>query len=92
MIKSIRHKGLRTFYETGNVRGIRPEHAERLRTRLTALDSAMEISDMELPGFGLHPLAGQMAGRWSVSISGNWRLTFEFHGGNAHVLEYEDYH
>jgi len=47
---------------------------------------------MDIPGFRLHPLKGTEQGRWSVAVSGNWRITFEFHDGNAYVLDYEDYH
>ena len=60
--------------------------------QLAALDSAQDIDDMDIPGFKLHPLKGQLKGRWSISVSGNWRITFEFRDGNAFVLDYEDYH
>jgi len=60
--------------------------------QLTALDTAQEIDDMDIPGFKLHPLKGKLKGRWSISVSGNWRITFEFREGNAFVLDYEDYH
>ncbi|MCK9511859.1 MAG: type II toxin-antitoxin system RelE/ParE family toxin [Pigmentiphaga sp.] len=92
MIKSFRHKGLRRFYETGNASGIQPSHGKRLRLQLIALNTATCIEDMDLPGFRLHPLKGDMHGRWSIAVNGNWRVTFEFHDGNAHVLDYEDYH
>jgi len=59
---------------------------------LAALDTAQAIGDMEVPGFNLHPLKGQGKGRWSVWVSGNWRVTFEFRDGHAYVLDYEDYH
>lgn len=59
---------------------------------LAALDTAHVIDDMNLPGFRLHPLKGTMAARWSITVSGNWRMTFEFREGNAYVLDYEDYH
>jgi proteic killer suppression protein len=59
---------------------------------LAALDTSLEIKDMDIPGFKLHPLKGKLKGRWSVSVSGNWRITFEFRDGNAYVLDYEDYH
>lgn len=92
MIKSFRHKGLRRFYETGSAAGIQASHAKRLRLQLAALDSAQSIEDMNVPGYALHPLKGELRGRWAVSVSGNWRLTFEFRDGNAYVLDYEDYH
>lgn len=92
MIESFRHKGLRTFFETGSASGIQASHVKRLRMQLAALDTAKIIDDMDIPGFRLHPLRGRMQGRWSVTVKGNWRLTFEFRDGNAYVLDYEDYH
>lgn len=92
MIKSIRHKGLRTLFETGSLAGVQPHHGKRLRLQLAALDTAHTIEDMNMPGFRLHALKGDQASRWSIAVSGNWRMTFEFRDGNAHVLDYEDYH
>ena len=92
MIKSFRHKGLRRFYETGKTAGIQSKHAKRLRLQLAALDTAQSISDMEIPGFRLHPLKGKLKGRFSIWVSGNWRLTFRFEDGDVHLLDYEDYH
>ncbi len=92
MIKSFRHKGLERFYITGNKRGIQAIHAKKLRLQLAALDTAQKIEDLALPGFNLHPLKGSQKGRWAISVSGNWRLTFEFCEGNIHILDYEDYH
>ena len=92
MIKSFRHKGLKKFYETGSVSGIQPRHATRLRMQLVALDTATTIEDMDIPGFKLHRLRGSAKRRWSIWVNGNWRVTFEFRDGHAHVLDYEDYH
>lgn len=92
MIHSFRHKGLRKFFESGGVAGIQPHHAKRLRMLLAALDTALNIEDMNVPGFRLHPLKGAQRGRWSVWVNGNWRLTFDFKDGHAYVLDYEDYH
>lgn len=92
MIKSFRHKGLRRFFEAGDASGIQPSHARRLRMQLAALDTAQVIEDMALPGFRLHPLKGEQRGRWSITVNGNWRLTFVFEEGNAYILDYEDYH
>ena len=47
---------------------------------------------MDIPGFRLHALKGSERGRWSIMVNGNWRLTFEFHEGHAHIVDYEDYH
>ncbi len=92
MIKSFRHKGLCRLFETGNTSGVQASHAKRLRLQLSALDTAHVIEDMDIPGFRLHPLKGGLKGRWSISVSGNWRLTFALKDGNACVLDYEDYH
>ena len=92
MIKSFRHKGLKRLYETGSVSGVQTAHRNRLRMLLVALDSAQEIGDMDIPGFKLHPLKGKLKGRWAVSVTGNWRVTFEFREGHAYILDYEDYH
>lgn len=92
MIKSFRHKGLCRLFETGNTSGVQASHAKRLRLQLSALDTAHVIEDMDIPGFRLHPLKGSLKGRWSIYVSGNWRVTFEFKDGNAYVLDYEDYH
>jgi proteic killer suppression protein len=92
MIESFRHKGLRRFYETGSSAGIQPAHKGRLRLQMVALDTATAIEDMDIPGFRLHPLKGDRKGLWAISVSGNWRLTFEFRDGNAYILNYEDYH
>ena len=92
MIKSFRHRGLSRFHETGSTSGIQASHGKRLRMQLAALDTAQAVEDMDIPGFRLHPLKGKLRGRWSITVNGNWRLTFEFQDGNAYVLDYEDYH
>jgi len=92
MIKSFKHKGLKVYFDTGSPRGIQASHSKKLRMQLTALDTASSINDMDIPGYRLHPLKGDHKGLWSISVSGNWRLTFEFTDGNVFVLDYEDYH
>ena len=92
MIKSFEHKGLKKFFETGNVAGIDPAHRQKIRIRLAALDTATCIEDMDLPGFRLHALKGDRQGLWAIDVSKNWRITFEFVDGNAYAVNYEDYH
>lgn len=92
MIKSFKHKGLKRFFETGNVSGVNPAHRQKLRIRLTALDTAAMLEDMDLPGFRLHLLKGDKQGIWAVDVSKIWRITFEFIDGNAYIVNYEDYH
>ena len=92
MIKSFRHKGLKQFAETDSKAGIQPKHVPRLKRLLTALDVSIRPEDMNAPSYDLHPLKGNLAGHWSVSVSGNWRLTFRFDGEDAVLVEYQDYH
>ena len=92
MIQSLRHEGLRRFYESGSLAGIQLQDAKRLRMQLAALDSAQVIEDMDIAGCRLQLLKGADRGRWSIWVNGNWRLTFEFRDGQAYVLDYEDYH
>lgn len=92
MIVSFRHKGLRKFFETGSLAGIQPHHAPRLKNLLWALNTSEIVEDMDQPGFNFHMLSGLKKTRWSVNVSGNWRLTFEFENGNAYIIDYEDYH
>jgi proteic killer suppression protein len=92
MIQSFRHKGLRRFLETGSTAGISPQFARRLGMILAVLNRAVEIRDMDLPGFRLHPLRGRRRGIWSVWVSGNWRVTFRFESGEAFNVNLEDYH
>ena len=92
MIKSFKHKGLKLFFETGSVKGIKPGHKQKLRIRLAALDTATCIEDMDLPGFRLHTLKGYKKGLWAIDVSKNWRVVFKFQDGNAYVVDYEDYH
>ena len=80
------------FFETGSTTGIRAAHARKIRLELTALETATTIEDMAVPGFHLHPLRGDRKGQWSITVSGNWRITFEFRDGNAYLLDYEDNH
>ena len=92
MIGTFRHKGLRLLFETGDRRKVRPEHADKLGRILARLDAASDVGDMDLPGFRLHPLKGNLAGFWSVAVSGNWRVVFRFADGHASDVDLVDYH
>ena len=92
MIRSFAHKGLEAFFSTGSKAGIRPAHEARLRPMLGRLNEAPNPQAMNLPGWGLHPLKGNLKGHWSVRVSGNWRLTFRFVGRDVELVDYQDYH
>ncbi len=93
VIKTFRHGGLERFYRTGSKAAIQPKHDKRLRTPLTALDAATQPGDLAvIRGWRLHELKGDQAGRWSITVNGNWRLTFGFEGTDVVLLDYEDFH
>jgi toxin HigB-1 len=92
VIQSFEHKGLKKFWETSSTAGIQSAHATKLRLILQRLDAASVVSDMDFPGARLHPLKGNKKGLWSVTVNGNWRITFQFAEGDAYVVDYLDYH
>jgi len=92
MIIKFKHKGLKRLFESGNTSGIKPEHSDRLRRILALLETSESPNDMDLPGLGLHPLKGNRRQTWSVSVSGNWRVTFRFQHIDVTDVDYEDYH
>ena len=92
MIRNFRHKGLETFFLTGNTKGINAAHAKRLAVRLDAMRLASTLSDLDRPGWSLHELKGQRKGTWSIHISGPWCLTFEFEEPDCVDIDYEQYH
>jgi proteic killer suppression protein len=92
MIRSIRHKGLKRLYEDDDARGVIAEHTVKLRDILVRLDAASSVDDMDLPGFRLHPLKGEMKGFWAVTVRANWRVVFRFAGDDVLDVDYIDYH
>jgi proteic killer suppression protein len=92
MIKSFKHKALENFYQSGTTKGIQSQHANKLRMQLAALDSALAIEDLDIVGYRLDQLKGSRKTIWSITINGNWRITFEFTDGNVYIVNYEDYH
>jgi len=92
VIRGFKHRGLARLFETGAKSGVQAQYVERLRLILAQLNAATRPSDMKLPGLDLHQLKGDRKGTWSVSVSGNWRVTFKFVGPDADWVDYEDYH
>ena len=92
MIRSIRHKGLKRLYEDDDPRGVIGDHAVKLRDILARLDTASTAADMDLPGFRLHPLKGELKGFWAVTVRANWRVTFRFAQHDVLDVDYLDYH
>ena len=92
MIKNFRHKGIEQFFKTGSKAGINAEHASKLSRQLALLNAVQEPQEMDVIGWNLHPLKGDLIDHWSVKVNGNWRLTFTFEGGDAILVDYQDYH
>lgn len=92
MIKCFAHKGVEKFFCTGSTAGIQAQHAVKLRLQLVMLDDVTTPEDMNAPGWRLHRLQGNLKGHWSVTVNGNWRLTFRFEGEDAFLVDYQDYH
>lgn len=65
---------------------------DKVQRVLTALQAAAAPDDMDLPGFVLHPLTGNLRGFWSVRVSGNWRVIFRLEDGHAYDVDLIDYH
>ena len=92
MIVGFRHKGLKLLYEKGDRRRVPSEKVGKVERILARLNEATEPANMDLPGFRLHPLKGDLAGYWSVNVSGNWRIVFRFEGVHACDVDLIDYH
>jgi proteic killer suppression protein len=92
-IRSVKHRGLRRFLEDDDPREIRSDLVNRTRNILTALLTASDMAGVQgPPGWRIHELTGDRAGTWSISVSGNWRITFTFVGDEIADLNLEDYH
>lgn len=92
MIKSWQHKGVREFFLKGSEKGIIPSHEKRLKIILQRLNAAVDAKDMNTPGMRFHELKGDLKGFYSVTVSGNWRIIFEFVENDAYLVDYLDYH
>ena len=87
-----RHKRLSRLYETDSPRGLPPELVPRIRRILADLDLAVHPSDLVVPGYRVHSLSGELAGFWSIRVSGNWRIVFRFDEGEPTDVDFIDYH
>jgi proteic killer suppression protein len=92
VIQSFRHKGLKRLYEDDDPRGVSTEHQSKLRNILARMDAASSADDMDLPGFNLHALKGDLRGFMAVTVRANWRVIFRFAEGHAFEVDYLDHH
>jgi len=92
MVRSFKHRGLKRLYERGDRSGIGPDLLETVEDFLARLDEAATPQALNLPGYRLHPLKGDLQGFWSVTVRANWRIIFRFQGADAFDVELIDYH
>ncbi len=92
VIQSFKHKGLKKLFEDDDRRKVPGAQSDKIARILARLNEAVKVQNMGLPGYKLHPLKGDRAGFWSVSVSGNWRIIFRFEDGAAHDVDLIDYH
>jgi proteic killer suppression protein len=83
---------LRQLFEDDNPRDLNAEHVRKIRQILSVLHAADTIAALDLPTFRLHPLKGDLAGFWSVTVRSNWRIIFRFEDGAARDVDLVDYH
>jgi toxin HigB-1 len=92
-VASIRHKGLQRLWTRDESRGLPPDQVKRLKAALSLLAAAPSVKVLATnPGWRVHALKGDRKGAWSMTITGNWRLTFVESEGLIHDLDLEDYH
>lgn len=92
MVVGFRHRGLKRYFESGDGRGLKPDHLPRIRRILARLHAATSIRDLDAPGLWLHRLKGARKGEWAMEVDRNWRITFTFDGRDCDDVNYEDYH
>ena len=92
MIRSFKDRGLKRLYERGDRRGIRADLLDAVEDILARLDESETPQAMDLPGYRLHPLKGELRGFWSVTVKANWRVIFRFDAADALDVELTDYH
>ena len=92
MIETIKNKSLKLLYEKGYVSKIRPDLLRKVENILARLDAAKELKDMNAPRLKLHELKGDRKGTWSVTVKGNWRITFNMEDEKVYNVNLEDYH
>jgi proteic killer suppression protein len=92
MIGSFRSKALRNLWEKNDAKGVSPNARDRISRILSILESGESLGDLDVPGFRFHALKGFDPRRYSMRVTGNWRVTFAWQDGIASAVDLEDYH
>ena len=92
MLRSFRSRALKRFWTRSDPSGLRPNWVRRIERQLSLLDQATKPEDMDVMSYGFHALTGNRAGRFSIVVSRDWRITFGFDGEDAEDVDLGDYH
>ncbi len=92
MIRSFRHRGLKRLFQRGEAAQVQADMREKVENILFVLDAATVPENMDLPGFRLHPLKGELRGFWAVTVRANWRIVWRFEDADAVDVDLIDYH
>jgi toxin HigB-1 len=90
-LRRIKSPALKRFAR-GDTRRVNPQWHSKVRRILAALNVAVHPSELDMPGFGFHALTGDRKGAYSVWVTGNWRVTFEWDDNGPFAVDLEDYH
>jgi proteic killer suppression protein len=91
VIGGFRHKGLKELYLSGETRRIGASEIRKCARILQLLEVAAKPEDLNIAGFRFHRLRSN-GERWTVRVTGNYRITFGWPGESAMDIDYEDYH
>ncbi len=92
MIKTFSDAPLKRFWVRNQEHAVSPDYRRKIKRILMALDRSVVVQDMDIPGYRLHQLSGDLEKFWSVRVSANWRIIFRFEDGNAFGVDLIDYH
>jgi toxin HigB-1 len=92
VIRSFRHRGLQRYWVRSDASGLRPDWIRKIERLLGSIDTAKRPDELAIPGTGFHALRGNLKGRYAMTVSRNWRLTFGWEGEDAIDVDLEDYH
>ncbi len=92
MVRSFRSKALGRYWHHNDASKLRPDWVRKIRTFLNRLHAATRPEDLATAGSGFHALKGDLAGRYALTVSPNWRITFGWDGEDAIEIDLEDYH
>jgi proteic killer suppression protein len=92
VIKTFKSKALDRFWLRNQPGALAPDHRRKVFRILSALEQAVDASDMDIPGYRLHALSGNLAEFWSVRVNANWRIIYRLELGDVFDVDLVYYH